>query len=394
MKVISRESRQEDEEDKSIYIAELPMTVRQKLSDHLDSLNVWRKLATYVQLNPEDVKYIQKQSMLGNSPADEFLHLWGGQYNHTMISLFALLYNNKLRNAMLIIKDNVPVDCHKYIQKCQDPVSEQSESPNTEIIRKCADKLLEINYDELVRATQNWSPENKIDQGGFGKVYRGEFKNTEVAIKAMDYKKDPTNKRKLYLQQSYNEMKCLNTLRHDNLLALYGYSINGSKPCLVYQLMKGGSLEFRLRVNSSKPPLSWQQRLSISLGVARGLYYLHTAYATPFIHGDIKPANILLDQSLQPKIGDFGLTRVGPKSIEEVMKVRTLIGTRIYLAPEYRSSKKLNTSVDIYSFGVVLLEMFSGHLMIECVRQKDRPILLKYLKESCKNSHENRFVIF
>lgn len=126
----------------------------------------------------------------------------------------------------------------------------------------------------------------------------------------------------------------------------------------------------------------------------RGIYFLHTARSKPLIHGDIKPANILLDQCLQPKIGDFGLAREGPKSIDAVMEVRQVFGTRIYLPPEFLSSKKLSTGVDIYSFGVVLLEVFTGRLMAECTLQNDQQNLLKYVKANCLQSHQNRLEIF
>ncbi|KAL7744358.1 hypothetical protein ACLKA6_001748 [Drosophila palustris] len=404
-------------EDNSMPIALLPAPVRDELCEHLDSLDVWRKLAAFVKLYPSDVQYIQNQSLHGQSPTNEFLNIWGGQYNHTVNTLFALLHNNKLRSAMLIIKDTVDAKLHKYILRCEETVSEQREPPSTRSnnnvnesynsnslespddirvssVHRAAQSLLEIDYDELVQATGNWSPENKLGHGGFGEVFKGEFKNTDVAIKAMNYKHKHSNKRQVHLQQSYNELKYLNTLRHDNILALYGYSINGEKPCLVYQLMKGGSLDSRLRVHNSKTPLSWQQRLSIALGTAKGIYFLHTARTKPLIHGDIKPANILLDHCLQPKIGDFGLAREGPKSIDAVMEVAKVFGTRIYLPPEFLSSRKLSTGVDIYSFGVVLLEVFTGRLMAECTLQNDQQLLLKSVKESCQQSHENRFEIF
>lgn len=196
---------------------------------------------------------------------------------------------------MIIIKETVDNKLHKHILTCKEAVSEQREPPSTRSnnnvndschsnslespddirvssVQRAAQSLLEIDYDELVEATGNWSPENKLGHGGFGEVFKGEFKNTDVAIKAMNYKHKHSNKRQVHLQQSYNELKYLNTLRHDNILALYGYSINGEKPCLVYQLMKGGSLDSRLRARNSKPPtppLTWQQRLSISLGTAK-----------------------------------------------------------------------------------------------------------------------------
>ncbi|KAM8716833.1 hypothetical protein ACLKA7_003670 [Drosophila subpalustris] len=297
---------------------------------------------------------------------------------------------------MLIIKDHVPVKFHGYIEKCKETVSETSESMDTGIVHDCAQVLLKIDYGILVQATGNWNPKNKLGSGGFGKVYKGEINDTDMAIKVMSYKHktETKNKRKIDLQQSFNEINCLNTLRHDNLLALYGCSLNGPKICLVYQLMKGGSLESRLKPKSPRHRLNWQQRLSIALGTAKGINYLHTAQQTPFIHGDIKPANILLDQSLQPKIGDFGMAREVPNSITGVMEVKHVMGTKIYLAPEFLRSKKLSTGVDIYSFGIVLLEMFTGRLMNECTSPNDQQTLLRHLKKRCRESFKNREEIF
>ncbi|XP_062126010.1 serine/threonine-protein kinase pelle [Drosophila sulfurigaster albostrigata] len=407
------------EVDNPLPIALLPVCVRQELCEHLDALDVWKQLATFVKLYPQDVNYIQKQLLRGQSPTNEFLNIWGGQYNQNMHSLFALFHNNKLRSAMLIIKDYVDVKLHKYIAKTVDRVPNTQEVPNTRSnnnasesgaidaphnrnnnlessddirvssVQRAAESLLQIDYAELVAATDNWNPENKLGNGGFGEVYKGEIMNSFMAIKVMNYVHKHSNKTKVHLQQSYNELKYLNTLRHDNILAIYAYSINGEKPCLVYELMAGGSLDSRLRAQHTKPrraPLTWQQRLLIALGTAKGIYFLHKARVIPLIHGDIKPANILLDDKEKPKIGDFGLAREGPKFINDVTKVNKVFGTRIYLPPEFLSSKELSTGVDIYSFGVVLLEMFTGRLMAECTHQADQQLLLKSIKKTCHPS--------
>lgn len=98
---------------------------------------------------------------------------------------------------------------------------------------------------------------------------------------------------------------------HENILPLYAYSINGEVPCLVYKCMINGSLEDRIQLKHETAPLSWIQRQEIAKGVARGLQYMHTVHENPLIHGDIKSANILLDNNFEPKIGDFGLARAG-----------------------------------------------------------------------------------
>lgn len=136
-------------------------------------------------------------------------------------------------------------------------------------VQKYASCLLEINYFELCDATNNWDEKFILGKGGFGTVFRGYWKHTEVAIKQIHYRgTDGRENIKIQIQQSLNELKYLNACRHDNILPLYGFSIKGEKPCLVYQLMKGGSLEQRL--NSKKvTPLTWEQRIAICLGSAR-----------------------------------------------------------------------------------------------------------------------------
>lgn len=121
------------------------------------------------------------------------------------------------------------------------------------------------------------------------------------------------------------ELKILNTVRHDNILPLYGYSQDGDIPCLVCQFMPNGSLEDRLQCRQGTFPLSWKQRFNIARGTARGLQFLHTISGKPLIHGDIKSANILLDRNYEPKIGDFGLAREGPLTHYTSMKVPLLL---------------------------------------------------------------------
>jgi len=149
----------------------------------------------------------------------------------------------------------------------------------------------------------------------------------------------------------------LNAYRHDNVLPLYGYSIGGPQPCLVYQYMSRGCLGQRLRTRDANKALDWAKRLNIAIGTARGLQFLHTIGEKPLIHGDIKSANILLDPCDNAKIGDFGLAREGPQSNYTHIKVSRIHGTRPYLPDEFLRAKKVSTKVDTYSFGVVLFEI-------------------------------------
>lgn len=215
-----------------------------------------------------------------------------------------------------------------------------------------------IPYEELKKATDDWNHKAALGSGGFGVVYRGTWKMTEVAIKRIQYHGHSAEGKeaiKIEMDQILNELKHLNACRHDNVLPLYAWSRDGPEPCLVYQLMAGGSVESRMA--NKKNPLVFGQRVNIAIGTAKGLQYLHTFSSRPLIHGDIKPANILLDPCCVPKIGDFGLAREGSF---EPMEVSRAYGTKPFLPYEFLKERKLSTKVDTYSFGVVLFVLMTG----------------------------------
>ncbi|KAL7305194.1 hypothetical protein TKK_0002584 [Trichogramma kaykai] len=237
--------------------------------------------------------------------------------------------------------------------------------------------LPRIPYEELAKATQNWNRANLLGSGGFGVVFKGIWKNTEVAIKKIEPKgADLADKYALQLEQSFREIKILNSSPHENILPLYAYSLDGFSPCLVYQLMQNGSLEDRLRRKNDSTPLTWIQRREIAKGVARGLQYLHTLHSNPLIHGDIKSANILLDKNMEPKIGDFGLAREG--SSDDSFKVSKVQGTRPYLPDDYIIGKNLSTKIDTYSFGIVLFELATGLAAYDSSRPSNK-LLKEYI---------------
>lgn len=198
--------------------------------------------------------------------------------------------------------------------------------------------------------------------GGFGTVYKAVWKFTKVAVKRIETRKigDTEEGLRIQMEQSMRELYCLNAYKHDNILSLYGYSIGREHPCLVYQFMAGGNLEQRLRTRRLENQITWLQRIYIARGVARGLQFLHTVGDKPLIHGDIKSANILLDNNNEPKIGDFGLAREGPISDFSHIEVSKVHGTRPYLPEEFLRNRKMSTKVDTFSFGVVLFEIGTG----------------------------------
>ena len=242
-----------------------------------------------------------------------------------------------------------------------------------------AGNIMQINYNELIEATNNWDKSNILGRGGFGVVYKGKWKCTDVAIKKMHFKDGQSKEANLVqMKQSLNELRHLNSFRHDNILPVYGYSLNGDDSCLVYQLMLGGSLEQRLFFSPEKPPLTWHHRMRIAQGAARGLQFLHTVSEVPLIHGDVKSANILLDPCCQARIADFGLAREASQTSKVVSQV---YGTVPYLAPEFSRRKLLSTKVDTFGFGVVLFEMATGLRAYDKLRDPKLMFLYTYVRK-------------
>ncbi|XP_063952254.1 interleukin-1 receptor-associated kinase 4-like [Lytechinus pictus] len=224
-----------------------------------------------------------------------------------------------------------------------------------------------FSYEEITRMTRGFDQKKVkdggclIDEGGFGVVYRGTFSGEEMcAVKKL---KENVMPDEVSIEGQFDgELKALCRLRHPNLVILYGYCFEPPHLCLVYELIRGGSLRDRLACKDGTPtrkPLSWPKRLDIAWGSACGLRYLHDK---GFIHRDIKSANILLDTNLIPKICDFGLVRdkSGKQKGEASYFVTSFtIGSTFYMAPEANFGE-YSKKTDIYSFGLVLLEILTG----------------------------------
>ncbi|XP_028807844.1 G-type lectin S-receptor-like serine/threonine-protein kinase At2g19130 [Neltuma alba] len=209
--------------------------------------------------------------------------------------------------------------------------------------------LMHFNYRDLKKATRNFTQE--LGEGGFSTVYRGEFPNsTLVAVKQL---KGQMHEEK----QLRAEVSTIGIIQHRNLIRLRGFCLEKSKRYLVYDYMPNGSLEFRL-FKKSNEILNWAKRLTIALGTARGLAYLHDSCIECIIHCDVKPENILLDADFEPKVADFGLAKLLGRNFSRVLT--TMRGTRGYLAPEWFSGEAITPKVDVYSYGQVLFEIISG----------------------------------
>ncbi|XP_022982835.1 receptor-like kinase TMK3 [Cucurbita maxima] len=227
---------------------------------------------------------------------------------------------------------------------------------------------LVISVQVIRNVTNNFSSENELGRGGFGVVYGGELEDgTKIAVKRME-SGVITSKA---LDEFQSEIAVLSKVRHRHLVSLLGYSIAGNERLLIYEYMSEGALSKHLFhwKTFKLEPLSWKRRLTIALDVARGMEYLHSLAHQSFIHRDLKSSNILLDDDFRAKVSDFGLVKLAPDGERSV--VTRLAGTFGYLAPEYAVTGKLTTKADVFSFGVVLMELLTGLMALDEDRSEE-----------------------
>ncbi|KAH0459441.1 hypothetical protein IEQ34_012255 [Dendrobium chrysotoxum] len=214
-----------------------------------------------------------------------------------------------------------------------------------------------------------------IGEGGFGIVYRGTLPyGQEVAVKVRSATSVQGTR------EFDNEVNLLSKLQHDNLVPLLGYCCENDQQILVYPFMSNGSLLERLYGEASKRKvLDWPTRLSIALGAARGLLYLHTYPGRCIIHRDVKSSNILLDQSMCGKVADFGFSKYAPQEGDSGVSLEVR-GTAGYLDPEYYCTQQLSTKSDVFSYGVVLLEIVTGREPLNIHRPRNEWSLVEWAK--------------
>ncbi|CAD5177926.1 unnamed protein product [Musa acuminata subsp. malaccensis] len=300
------------------------------------------------------------------------------------VSLVGLLsfcyYKKKLQNSGRVQSPNTTVIHPRHSGSDQDMVkitvvgssmnggatasesySQASSGPSDVHVVDAGNMVISIQV--LRNVTNNFSEENILGRGGFGTVYKGELHDgTKIAVKRMEAGVMGTKG----LNEFKSEIAVLTKVRHRNLVSLLGYCLDGNERLLVYEYMPQGTLSRHLLdwKEEGLKPLEWKKRLSIALDVARGVEYLHNLAHQSFIHRDLKPSNILLGDDMKAKVADFGLVRLAPDGKGCSVETR-LAGTFGYLAPEYAVTGRVTTKADVYSFGVILMELITGRKALD-----------------------------
>nr|KYP44604.1 Putative serine/threonine-protein kinase receptor [Cajanus cajan] len=263
------------------------------------------------------------------------------------------VYRHK-RNTPKIVASTVAAICgvlllsSYFIYSIRRKYAEKNKSQKDDI------NLPTFDFSSISRATNHFSQNNKLGQGGFGVVYKGMLPNgQEIAVKRL-------SKTSIQgLDEFKNEAMLIAKLQHRNLVKLFGCSIQQDEKLLIYEFMPNRSLDYIIFDSTRRALLDWAKRFDIINGIARGLLYLHHDSRLKIIHRDLKTSNVLLDSNMNPKISDFGMARIFALNQDEA-DTNKVVGTYGYMPPEYAAHGSFSTKSDVFSFGVIVLEIISG----------------------------------
>ncbi|KAM5580814.1 G-type lectin S-receptor-like serine/threonine-protein kinase [Rosa sericea] len=316
-----------------------------------------------------------------NSPSPSFL----GEHSSRKVSFYLIIVAVLISMILLACIISIYIWKRKMTRK-QDQIS-RAQFDSERRIKELIDtrefdeedeKGIDVPFFDLqsiLEATDNFADANKLGQGGYGPVYKGKFfGGQEIAVKRLSKVSGQG------LQEFRNEVVLIAKLQHRNLVRLRGYCMKGEEKILLYEYMPNKSLDSFIFDHTQNVFLNWEMRFNIILGIARGLLYLHQDSRLRIIHRDLKTSNVLLDEEMNPKISDFGLARiVGGKETEA--NTNTVVGTYGYMSPEYALDGTFSVKSDVFSFGVVLLEIISGKKNAGFFQSKQTFSLLGYAWE-------------
>ncbi|KAD6453715.1 hypothetical protein E3N88_08421 [Mikania micrantha] len=291
--------------------------------------------------------YAPKYVLLPPSNGNAKILIWGSVVSGIFLLSFCfglLLYR---KNKKFTRKEKREKDEDRHLLELMD-------MSDPERGRRKGIDIVVFSFADILSATNDFSSENKLGQGGFGPVYKGKLSDEqEIAIKRLSRTSGQG------LMEFKNELMLIAKLQHTNLVRVLGCCIHGEEKMLIYEYMPNKSLDFFLFDETRKALLDWPKRCNIIEGISQGLLYLHKYSRMRIIHRDLKPSNVLLDQSMNPKISDFGLARIFKQNETEAMTERP-VGTYGYMSPEYAMDGTFSVKSDVFSFGVLMLEIVSG----------------------------------
>ncbi|KAM6556077.1 hypothetical protein CsatB_003096 [Cannabis sativa] len=243
-----------------------------------------------------------------------------------------------------------------------------------------------FNIYTISTATNNFSEANKLGEGGFGPVYKGTLEGgREIAVKSLSMNSGQG------VNEFKNEIKLIAKLQHRNLVKIFGYCTHREMKLLIYEYMSNKSLDYFIFDESRSILLDWPKRFQIVCGIAKGLLYLHHDSRLRIIHRDLKASNILLDEDMNPKIADFGLAKTfGGDQIEG--NTHKVVGTYGYMAPEYASDGIFSIKSDVFSFGILILEIVSGRKCRSLYDENSTLNLVGYAWNSMKEGNEFKLI--
>ncbi|KDP47149.1 hypothetical protein JCGZ_00040 [Jatropha curcas] len=251
------------------------------------------------------------------------------------------------------------------------PIQQIYSTKKYSLAQKLFRKLVQIESERSIKlftlqdlnsATDNFSPDMVIGEGGHSKVYRAKLEDGRpAAVKVLQ-------RTQFSAEDLLREVEILSSLKHENIVRIIGYCENMDINAVVYNLLKGS-------LNQNLKQLKWKERMGVAIGVAKALDYLHHSFNPPIIHRDVKSSNILLSDDCQPQLSDFGAAMFYNKT-EQISENINVVGTFGYLAPEYVMYGKVDEKIDVYSYGVVLLELVSGKEAIQTNQKKQESLVL------------------
>ncbi|XP_059436933.1 cysteine-rich receptor-like protein kinase 44 [Corylus avellana] len=265
---------------------------------------------------------------------------------------------------------NIRYETYQFFQQPTAPLPPSPPVPAVDEITSV--ESLQFNFGTIRAATDNFSDANKLGKGGFGVVYRGRLSNgQEIAVKRLSKNSGQGD------IEFKNEVLLVAKLQHRNLVKLFGFCMEGNERLLIYEFVPNTSLDHYIFDPMKRVDLDWGRRYKIIGGIARGLLYLHEDSRLRIIHRDLKTGNILLEAKMNPKISDFGMARLFVLDQTEGSTNR-IVGTYGYMAPEYAMFGQFLIKSDVFSFGILILEIISGQKITSFRNTQNMEYLLSY----------------